>query len=445
MGNGVCDAMLNTAVCEWDGGDCCSKTDGSDPDLSLCTGCECGCLDPAKNGPGDNAKCGCQDKAACNYDEEANMGEAEQYCRYREKGFNCEGKCIDSGICGRSFTMQPGCCRDFGRDKLGYFKDIASALIRQDCRAACNKDKNCTGFEWQQGLRKCRTFYRDQPTYGETACAEGADIECWMDDSGEAKCVKGAFSDGTLDSFGQDCSAYAKHPEFCGSNSIGYYDTDKFKASRCCVCQPLECKKTNHENEKDFWGKGCGDYDKNPEKYCYDGKTRDSFTFSYTSCCACPTRPDKIELLPPPPPNFLGLTPEQITIGLIAGSALLVVLTVSITVACCVTHHHSEKESEERKLKSMARMQASKARMNASGYRKQFEKSQYLPQQHHVTKCIHHVHPEEHIEAVLAASMMFNASRLSPSQNQKFTAPSKKFTASQLDLIADELAFEETD
>lgn len=37
IGDGQCDDEVNTAVCNYDGGDCC----GSNPDTSLCTLCSC--------------------------------------------------------------------------------------------------------------------------------------------------------------------------------------------------------------------------------------------------------------------------------------------------------------------------------------------------------------------------------------------------------------------
>ena len=54
-GDGFCEGIINNAVCDWDGGDCCPQTTGLNPGFCLfawdirCPAIlpdECKCLDP---------------------------------------------------------------------------------------------------------------------------------------------------------------------------------------------------------------------------------------------------------------------------------------------------------------------------------------------------------------------------------------------------------------
>lgn len=329
--NGVCDAYLNIAVCKWDGGDCCVKG-GKQPEMSLCKNDprQCACIDPAAGGKGDKAKFGCQNKDACNHDQNANTGTDALFCQFPPTGRSCRGACIDDAICGGKFTEYKGCCRNAQRQAMGEFTD-AIATTRGQCRTACLKDKLCTGFEWQQGLQKCRTFHTEVPIYGETACAGGSNVQCFinLNPVQTKKCVTGP--DNTVDRVGQDCSEYGRHPKYCG-----FYDTITFNSTKCCACKAFECSNVDNPSKKDKFGKGCGDYAKKPKQYC-GLPFRDSATFSYTDCCAC--QPEFLAnfrvVVDDGGDSNKGLSTQALA-GIITGSALGVVLIVGVVVAVSV-------------------------------------------------------------------------------------------------------------
>jgi hypothetical protein len=309
---------------------------------------KCLCLDPEVLGKKPTP--GCLNKKACNYNELANTGTDDVFCNMPKLGYDCAGKCVDDDICGGSYAVVPGCCRMDDRSAMSFFQDVV-ATTEQECTTACNRDKECTGFQWQQGLQRneCRIFHKEMPSYGEPACSGGADTQCFINlnppSSVKQKCLAGPGIDKATDSKGQDCSAYETNPGFCG-----FFDTDTFKSKElCCACEEFECENTNHPSRTDKFGRGCGDYAEDPLKYCVD--IRDSKTLSYTDCCACQT--DVLNKLKNPPVKPLdklaekvGLTPSALA-GIITASILGVVIIVVIAVAVAAVKSRMKKKKEE--------------------------------------------------------------------------------------------------
>merc|ERR1719182_1405163 len=137
----------------------------------------------------------------------------------------------------------------------------------------------------------------------------------------------------------------------CLSVVVGFFDTPKFKSKElCCACEEFKCEDTNNDGKTDRFGKGCGDYAKDPLKYC-GFPSRDSQTLSYTTCCACQDEViNKIKNEGIKPlgnlSGELGLTVSELA-GIITGSILGVVLIVAIAVACAAVNSRMKKKKEE--------------------------------------------------------------------------------------------------
>jgi hypothetical protein len=350
--NGVCDAVLNIASCQFDGGDCCAKGTAQ-PNMGLCKDdpYKCVCLDPAvlKKTPTP----GCQNAKACNFDKHANTGTDDIFCKFPNLGYDCQGKCIDDDICGGSYLSKRGCCRTDDRRAMLSFTNVAATSLQQ-CKTACNRDKQCTGFQWQQGLRSCLIFQKDLPSYGETACNGGANTQCFINQKPPAsvrqKCLTGPGIDKATDTKGQDCSEYERNPNYCG-----FFDSSTFNSKElCCACEEFKCEDTNHLGKTDQFGKGCGDYAEDPLKYC-GFPTRDSKTLSYTTCCACQNDVlDKLRNAPDEDkplgdlPGPLGQLSTSELAGIITASILGVVLIVAIAVAVAAVKCRMKKKMEEK-------------------------------------------------------------------------------------------------
>jgi hypothetical protein len=192
------------------------------------------------------------------------------------------------------------------------------------------------------------------PSYGETACNEGANTQCFINQKPPAsvtqKCLTGPGIDKATDSKGQDCSEYEKNPNYCG-----FFDTSTFKSKElCCACEEFKCEDTNDLGKTDRFGKGCGDYAKDPLKYCGFPK-RDSKTFSYTTCCACQNdvldklrnAPDEDNPLRDLPGPLGNLSTSELA-GIITASILGVVLIVAIAVAVAAVKCRMKKKMEEK-------------------------------------------------------------------------------------------------
>merc|ERR1712176_1302131 len=116
-------------------------------------------------------------------------------------------------------------------------------------------------------------------------------------------------------------------------------------SKKCCACKKFVCENTNNPLKLDKFGKGCGDYAKNPVQYCAQPKLRDSATFSYTDCCACePKYLMNWQQTTAASDKPAGLSTNAIA-GITTGVAVGLVLIVAIVVAVAVVKSKSQKKT----------------------------------------------------------------------------------------------------
>jgi len=228
---------------------------------------------------------------------------------------------------------------------IGEFRDVDATTLLE-CQVQCNMAALCSGFEWRQGLAKCRILFgKKKISYGEPACENGKNVQCFINEDFVSRgCVSGP--DYPHDKVGQSCQDYSFNPTLCG-----FFDTKEFNSTSCCACQEDECDYKTNENKKDRFGKGCTDYTENPEKYCK--AVRNSKTLSHTDCCACLELQEKqlaqLEsgVIRPIRDAIDSLEPTVLA-AIITGSALGVLLIIGIIVAVVAVRGKTHKKKRDK-------------------------------------------------------------------------------------------------
>merc|ERR1712178_623464 len=125
--DGNCDDENNNCRCDWDGGDCCAKTNGGSVKTKYCKACAC--LDP-DNKSDSNCKGGCQFP---NYKGDGNCDDENNNCGCQYDGGDCCAKTVKGGKVNGKYCKQCKC-----------LDPNASSSCTGSCKFPnCKGDGNC--------------------------------------------------------------------------------------------------------------------------------------------------------------------------------------------------------------------------------------------------------------------------------------------------------------
>merc|ERR1711937_211876 len=104
-----CDDENNNCQCDWDGGDCCSKSNGGSVNTKYCK--QCKCLDP-KNKGDSNCKGTCKFP---NYKGDGNCDDENNNCGCAYDGGDCCKKTVKGGAVKKSYCKVCACIDQNGQ------------------------------------------------------------------------------------------------------------------------------------------------------------------------------------------------------------------------------------------------------------------------------------------------------------------------------------------